>query len=123
MHMEKEIELALKKYLDAFNAMKWEELGNLLSDEFTYFTDTCVRQNKSEYMKFMSTNPWCGKDYTIDNLKVITGITPDIAVACYNSAFNGTYKDKPARVEAIETTVFRKIKDSWLLVHSHTSNK
>jgi ketosteroid isomerase-like protein len=121
--MEKEIEQALRNYLDAFNAMKWQELEGFLVDDFTYFTDTCIRQNKSEYMKFMSTNPWCSKDYTIDNLKVITGITPDIAIACYDSAFEGTYKDKPARVEAIETTVFRKINNSWLLVHSHTRNK
>jgi len=121
--MEKEIELAVKKYLNAFIAKKWDELENLLSDDFTYFTDTCIRQNKTEYMKFMSTNPWYGKLYTLDKLKVISGNAHDIAVACYDSIFVGTYKDSPAKVEAIETTVFRKIKDSWLLIHSHTSNK
>lgn len=121
--MEKEIEFALKKYLDAFNGMNWRELETMLTDDFTYFTDTCIKQNKSEYMRFMSTNPWHGKDYSIENLKVMSGNSADIAVAIYNSAFIGTYKDNPAKVEAIETTVFRKIKDSWLLVHSHTSNK
>lgn len=121
--MEKEIEFALKKYLDAFNGMNWRELETMLTDDFTYFTDTCIKQNKTEYMRFMSTNPWHGKDYSIENLKVMSGNSADIAVAIYNSAFIGTYKDNPAKVEAIETTVFRKIKDSWLLVHSHTSNK
>jgi ketosteroid isomerase-like protein len=123
LHIEKEIENALKSYLDAFNNMHWQELEALLADDFTYFTDKCIKQNKSEYISFMSTNPWCGKDYSINNLKIISGNTPDIAISSYDSTFDGTYKDKPSRVEAVETTVFKKINGKWLLVHSHTSNK
>lgn len=123
MNTTEEINIALKAYLEAFHEKKWDALSAMLDDGFTYFTDKCHKLNKSEFISFMSNNPWNGIDYSIKNVRVISAGAGDIGIARYDTEFNGIFNNKPAKVEAVETTVFKKIDDNWQLVHSHTSNK
>ncbi len=123
MNINNEIAEALKVYLDAFNEMNWDIVSNSLDESFTYFTDKAIKQDKKEFIDFMSTNPWCGTNYNIDNLRVLADDAETTAIACYDSEFNGKHKDIPMTVKAVETTVFRKVNNVWKIVHSHTSNK
>lgn len=123
MSINNEIKSALKSYLDAFNEMNWDAVANSLDESFTYFTDKAVKQNKKEFLDFMSSNPWCGAGYSVDNIRIISDVAETIAVACYDSEFTGEHNNIPMIVKAVETTVFKKIVNEWKIIHSHTNNK
>jgi len=123
VNITRQIEIELKRYLYAFNDRKWEEFSSHIDDDFKYFTDRCVIQNKEQFISYLSKNTWDGRGYNISDLNVISSENEDLAVARYKAEFIGYENDKKITVYAIETTIFAKGKSGWKIVHSHTSNK
>lgn len=114
------VEKLLHAYFDAFQQSKWEDFGALLDEEFTYVTDNCTQQRKSEFLSFLASNHWPVRSYQISNLRLLPSSEQDQIVALYDVMFVGT----TSTLQAIETTVFRRRKDgAYVVVHSHTSNK
>lgn len=123
MDIKQQIEIQLKKYLDAFNYKKWDEFGGHIDDDFKYFTDTCVIQNKEEFISYLSRNSWDASGYTISDLSVTSSKNEDLAIASYKAEFTGIDAGEKLTLKAIETTVFSKRNGGWKIIHSHTSNK
>lgn len=113
----------LKGYYDAFQNAKWEELENYLTDDFTYYTDTCVIQDKKSFVSFLAGTDWKVNTYKISDLTLINSSDNDLVVALYKVAFQGISGGVDQTLYATETTIFKKQKGSYKIIHSHTSNK
>ncbi len=123
MNITGQIKSLLEKYYQAFNAKKWNEFESFLNIDFTYFTDKCLVQDKSEFITFLKNGNWQGKDFKIYDMKIIPSGDQNFAVAVYRIEFIGIFKGETMTVYAAETTVFKKEKDKWEIVHCHSSNK
>ncbi|MCI0449696.1 MAG: nuclear transport factor 2 family protein [Chlorobi bacterium] len=123
MNITQQIEIELKKYFEAFNNRNWGKFGSHLNEDFTYFTDNCIIQNKEKFVDYLSKNPWSGRGYKISDLTVSDSTDESLAVARYKAEFTGFESGKKIIVYAIETTIFAKRNNDWKIVHSHTSNK
>lgn len=118
-----DIIIALNLYFTAFHEKRWDDLDAMLDEGFTYYTDNCHKLDKAGFINFMSKNSWDGTDYSVKNIRILPGSNGDIAIACYDAEFKGNLKNEPANVKAVETTIFKRNNNNWLLLHSHTSNK
>ncbi len=117
------IEKRLTNYYDAFNAKKWNDVEEFLSDDFSYFTDNCTVHNKSSFMSFMRSDDWQGIDFRLEELEIKMSASNDLAFATYSTQFEGTSGETKMKFQAIETIVFKLEEGEWKILHFHTSNK
>ena len=123
MNISNQIEAALKNYLHGFDQKDWTTLTNLLSDDFVYFTDKCIIQDKKAFLDFMSKDDWKSKGYEITDINVSPSQNGDMALAAYKTRFWGMSGGQEMALQATESTIFKKEGSDWKIIHSHTSNK
>lgn len=123
MNISDQIEAALKSYLRVFDQKDWQTLAKLLSDDFVYFTDNCIIQDKKAFLDFMSKDDWKSKGYEIGDINVSASENGDLALAAYKTKFWGETGGQEMALQATETTIFKKEGSDWKIIHSHTSNK
>ena len=124
METSEEITLKLHEYYEAFHRKEWDKFGEYLSDNFKYFTDNNVIQEKEKFLEFLTKDKWKPKEYRIYDAEIQVSPNGDMALAAYKTSFTGMFDDnKELTIHAIETTVFIKESDGWKIIHSHTSNK
>lgn len=109
-------------YYKVFGALDWPKLQSFLSDDFIYFTNTGLIQNKVNFVGFLSNNDFDTKQFEISNLRVINEEPSRICAVTYAISFTGYVADKSMIVKANETLILRKHANSRLIVHCHSLN-
>ena len=115
------IQNKLTDFYNAFNAKDWTAVGEHLSEEFSYFTDNGTVQAKADFLAFMKSNDWQGESFGLDGLKITA--SESLAVATYQTTFEGVSNGTKMKFSAIETMVFKPEQHTWKIHHFHTSNK
>ena len=122
--METHFKEYIQTFYELFHNKKWESFAQQLHENFTYFTDGCIVQNKSQFVKFLANdNTWIGKSYSVENIKVHFNENEKIAFCTYQTEFVGADNGQQLIVKAIETAILSKENNEWKILHFHTSNK
>ena len=118
-----DIKDSLTDFYDAFNNKKSKVIEDCLSDDFSYFTDNCHVQNKSDFISFIQSNDWQGESFQLEELKIRRSESDDYAFATYRTKFEGISGGTKIRFQAIETVIFRVEQGEWKILHLHATNK
>ncbi|MBK9248573.1 MAG: nuclear transport factor 2 family protein [Ignavibacteria bacterium] len=119
----KQIDVALGNYYDAFRDKDWAVFQEFLTEEFEYFTDTCIVQNKGQFVEFLKHDDCTVSSYIIKNLHIIPSQNDEMIVALYSITFEAIAAQNQFTLFAIETTVFVKTTSGWKIGHCHSSNR
>ncbi|MBD81457.1 MAG: hypothetical protein CL840_21240 [Crocinitomicaceae bacterium] len=115
------IQNKLADFYNAFNSKRWKVVEELLSNDFSYFTDNCITQKKTDFLSFMKKNDWQGENFRLDGLNITE--SKDLAIATYQTEFKGISNGLEMKISAIETMVLKLEEDKWKIYHFHTTNK
>ncbi|MDT0606017.1 nuclear transport factor 2 family protein [Croceitalea rosinachiae] len=115
------IQNRLTDFYDAFNSKEWKAVEELLSDDFSYFTDNCIIQKKTDFLSFMKKNDWLVEKFRLDQLNITE--SKDLAIATYQTEFKGISNGLEMKINAIETMVLKLKENEWKIYHFHTTNK
>ena len=113
----------LADFYDAFNNKKWKVVEEYLSEDFSYFTDNCRVQKKSDFISFMQSDDWQGESFQLEELKIGRSESDDLAFATCRTKFEGIASGTKMKFQAIETVVFKAEAGEWKILHFHVSNK
>lgn len=113
----------LDNYYRAFHVRDWLLFGSFLSEDFKYFTDKCIIQDKQSFLEFLSENDWMNSSYIISDLHIISSKENDQIMAMYTIIFSGKAGGIAMNIKATESMLFRKEKELFKICHCHSSNK
>ena len=113
-----EAEKFIQAYYESFIQKDWEHFGNCLSEHFTYFTDGCAIQDKTQFVNFLAADNWQGSTFRVTNWRCVA-TSGNLCLVTYKVVLTGN----PFNVTAIETTALAKSGDDFEILHCHSSNK
>jgi ketosteroid isomerase-like protein len=123
MNTAQAVRETLDQYYRSFQTRDWMALELLLDPTFFLFSDNASELDKTAFLKFMKETKWMVASHEISDVDCRLSAAGDMAVTRYHIRFAGSYEGKEMTLYAIETTCFLKVRDRWLLSHSHVSNK
>ncbi len=120
--LRSEIQACIERYLNSLQVSDWLTFESCLAADFEYYTDQCNIQKRDAFLNTMKGSQWKGEKVRLADFHVFASGAHDLVVAVYTAYFKGSEGGNAIEFDATETTVLRKSADTWLIVHSHTSN-
>jgi ketosteroid isomerase-like protein len=120
--LEKELTSLIHEYFQAFTDKDFLGMLELTSDEFTYCDHEGRQLNKTAYFDSLGKDEWVTETFFLENLQVHTSEEATMALATYESHFDGHSGDvHNVHLHFSETLVWRKEAGQWKILRMHYS--
>jgi ketosteroid isomerase-like protein len=115
----------VKQVIDGFFAAAqkrdWDAAGDLLSADFTIYTDGGETHDRPEYIAILKEDDIITLSLDVRDLDISVSHDGQMAWARYRAFIESESKGIRSKTKTAETIIFERIRGDWRICHTHVS--
>jgi ketosteroid isomerase-like protein len=116
-----EVRGVLDRFYELAASRKWNDLGDLLADDFQIFTDGGLAYGKADYVTLMKEDDLIVERMSLSDVRIEVSADGRMAWCTFRGSFDMASGGRRHDVRTAETLVFTRAAGGWAIVRGHAS--
>lgn len=118
---DQEIRAVIDAFFEAADRRDWEATGKLMSEDFVIFIDGGESFGKQEYVELLGADDLVVESLELRDMEISVSADASMAWSRYKADVASVSNGERHDVSTLETLVFDKAGDTWLIRHAHVA--